>query len=78
MSREARALYGLGKSQIQKIANRLIACKADGACAGLTVNGRRPTLTNDHAYDPVVAVADGTLDAVDQIAARLARATKPW
>jgi len=40
--------------------------------------GRRPPLTNDDTYDPVVAVADGTLDAVDQIAARLARATKPW
>ena len=42
-----------------------------------SVNGRRPTLTNDDAYDPVVAVADGTLDAVDQIATRLAHAIKP-
>jgi hypothetical protein len=29
-----------------------------------SINGRRPTLTNDDAYNPVVAVADGTFDAV--------------
>ena len=37
----------------------------------------RPTLTNNAAYDLPMAVADGTLDAVDQIL-RLATATKPW
>jgi len=42
------------------------------------VNGRRLTLTNDEAHDLVVAVADGTFDAVDQIAVRFAGATKPW
>jgi death on curing protein len=42
------------------------------------VNGRRLTLSNDEAYDLVIAVAEGTLDAVEQIAARLARATDLW
>jgi death-on-curing protein len=42
------------------------------------VNGLRLTLTNDEAYELVVAVADGTLDDVEDIAGRLARATKPW
>ena len=36
------------------------------------------TLTNDEAYDLVMAVAEGTLDAVEQIAARLADATEAW
>jgi len=35
----------------------------------LRVNGRRLTLTNDQAYDLIVAIADGTLDEVDEIAA---------
>jgi death on curing protein len=30
------------------------------------------------ALAAVIAVADGTLDAVEQIAARLTHATKPW
>jgi death-on-curing protein len=42
------------------------------------VNGRRLTLSNDEAHDLVIAVADGTLDAVQPIATRLATATKPW
>ena len=40
------------------------------------VNGRRLTLTNDEAYDLVMAVADGTLDSVEEIATRLT--TRPW
>jgi death on curing protein len=47
-----------------------------GVIAFYGVNGRRLTLTNDEAYDLVMAVADGTLDAVEQIAPRLA--TQPW
>jgi len=54
------------------------ACLAPaGVIAFYNVNGRRPTLTNDDIHDPVVAAADETPDAVDQIAAQLARATKP-
>jgi death-on-curing protein len=47
-----------------------------GVIAFYGVNGRRLTLTNDDAYDLVMAVADGTLDTVGDIAARLA--TEPW
>ena len=49
-----------------------------GIIAFYGVNGRRLTLTNDEAYDLVMAVAEGTLDAVEQIAARLADATEAW
>jgi len=37
---------------------------------------RSVKLTNDEAYDLAMAVAYGTLDAVEQIASRLA--TRPW
>lgn len=49
-----------------------------GIIAFYGVNGRRLTITNDDAYDLVMAVADGTLDSVEQIAARIADATEPW
>jgi death-on-curing protein len=42
------------------------------------LNGRRLTLTNDAAYDLVIAVAFGTLDEVGDIAGTLARATTTW
>ena len=49
-----------------------------GLIAFYGVNGRRLTITNDDAYDLVMAVADGTLDSVEQIAERLADATESW
>jgi death-on-curing protein len=41
------------------------------------LNGRRLTLTNDAAYDLVMAVAAGEVDSVDEIAAVLRMATRP-
>lgn len=49
-----------------------------GVIAFYGVNGRRLTLSNDDAYDLVIAVADGSLAAVEQIAAWLVRSTEPW
>ena len=48
-----------------------------GVIAFYGVNGRRLTLTNDEAYELVMAVADGRLAAVPDIAARLRPATEP-
>ena len=42
------------------------------------VNGRRLTMTNDEAYDLVMAVADGRLDTVANIAGQIGPATGPW
>ncbi len=42
------------------------------------MNGRRLTLTNDEAYDLVIAVAAGELDSVPQIAEVLRAATEPY
>jgi death-on-curing protein len=41
------------------------------------VNGRRLTLTNDEAYELVMAVVDGRMDEVADISARLGPATAP-
>ncbi len=48
-----------------------------GVIAFYGVNGRRLTLTNDEAYDLVLAIAEGQLDAAGDIAARLGTATEP-
>jgi death on curing protein len=48
-----------------------------GLIAFYGVSGRRLTLTNDEAYELVMAVASGELDAVGSIAARLSGATEP-
>ena len=42
-----------------------------GTIAFLGLNGRRLTLTNDEAYDLVMAVAEGRLDTVEAIAATI-------
>jgi death-on-curing protein len=48
-----------------------------GLIAFYGVNGRRLTLTNDEAYELLMAVASGELDAVGSIAARLSGSTEP-
>jgi death on curing protein len=53
--------------------NKRLALTAIIAFYGL--NGRRLTLTNDAAYDLVMAVAVGELDSVDEIASVLRPAT---
>jgi death on curing protein len=45
--------------------------------ASCDLNGRRLTLTNDQAYEPVMKVAAGELDQVEDIAAILQAATAP-
>ena len=48
-----------------------------GVIAFYGLNGRRLTLTNDEAYELVMAVAAGELDSVDVIVDRLRKATEP-
>jgi hypothetical protein len=55
--------------------NKRLALTAAIAFYGL--NGRRLTLTNNAAYDLVIGVAAGDLDAADEIAAVLRQATRP-
>lgn len=49
-----------------------------GLIAFYGLNGHRLTLTNDEAYDLVIAVSSGELDDVEAIADRLESATASW
>lgn len=46
--------------------------------AFLGLNGRRLTVSNDEAYELVMAVAAGTVDDVDQLEQRIASHLEPW
>ncbi len=56
--------------------NKRLALAATLAFLG--VNGRRLTLSNDEAYDLVIAVASGELTEVSDIAAVLRGGTSDW
>jgi death on curing protein len=73
-AKAAALLHSLARNHALVDGNKRLALA--GVIAFYGVNGRRLTLTNDQAYDLVMAVADGTLDEVEQIAPRLA--TLPW
>lgn len=55
--------------------NKRLALAATIACYGL--NGFRLTLSNDEAYELLMAVAAGHLDDVEGIAGRLGSKTAP-
>jgi death-on-curing protein len=73
-AKAAALLHSLARNHALVDGNKRLALA--GVISFYGVNGRRLTLTNDEAYDLVMAVADGTLDTVEQIAARLA--TQAW
>lgn len=49
-----------------------------GTIAFLGVNGRRLTLTNDQAYELVMAVSAGDLDEIAEIASRVRGGSQAW
>jgi death-on-curing protein len=73
-AKAAALLHSLARNHALVDGNKRLALA--GVIAFYGVNGRRLTLTNDEAYDLVMAVADGRLDTVEEIATRLA--TRPW
>lgn len=75
-AKAAALLHSLARNHALVDGNKRLALA--GVIAFYGVNGRRLTLTNDEAYELVIAVADGTLDNVEQIAGHLAHATRPW
>ncbi len=75
-AKAAALLHSLARNHALVDGNRRLALA--GVIAFYGLNGRRLTLSNDEAYDLVIAVADGSLDAVEQIAVRLARGTRSW
>lgn len=74
-AKAAALLHSIARNHALVDGNKRLALAAVIAFYGL--NGRRLTLTNDAAYDLVMSVAAGQLDAVDDIAAVLRGATKP-
>ena len=68
-SKAAALLHSVARNHALIDGNKRLALTAIIAFYGL--NGRRLTLTNDAAYDLVIAVAAGELDSVDEIAAIL-------
>jgi death on curing protein len=74
-AKAAALLHSLARNHALIDGNRRLALAA--AIAFYGVNGRRLTLTNDEAYELIMAVAEGKLDSVDDIAAVLATGTGP-
>jgi death-on-curing protein len=74
-TKAAALLHSLARNHALIDGNKRLALAALIAFYGL--NGRRLTLTNDAAYELVMSVASGQIDAVDDIAAVLQRATEP-
>jgi death-on-curing protein len=74
-AKAAALLHSIARNHALIDGNKRLALAAAIAFYGL--NGRRLTLTNDAAYDLVMSVAAGQLDAVDDIAAVLRGATQP-
>ena len=73
-AKAAALLHSMARNHALIDGNKRLALAAIIAFYG--VNGRRLTLTNDEAYELVMAVAEGKLDSVGDIAAVLASATK--
>lgn len=71
----AALLHSLARNHALVDGNKRLALAATLAFYGL--NGLRLTLTDDEAYDLIVAVAVGRLDDVAAIAAVLERGTAP-
>lgn len=65
-------LHSLARNHALVDGNKRLALAATIAFLGL--NGLRLTLSNDEAYDLVIAVASGELDDIEAIAARLSTA----
>ncbi len=68
----AALMHSLARSHPLIDGNKRLALAATIAFLG--VNGLRLTLSNDAAYDLVIAVATGDLDEVSEIAAQIAPA----
>lgn len=71
----AALLHSLARNHALVDGNKRLALAALIVFYG--INGRRLRLTNDAAYDLVMAVAAGRLDSVAEIVNVLARATTP-
>jgi death-on-curing protein len=72
----AALLHSLARTQAMIDGNKRLALAATIAFYGL--NGFRLTLSNEEAYDLVIAVSTGDLDDVEAISGRLESGTTAW
>jgi death-on-curing protein len=72
----AALLHSVARNHALADGNKRLALAATIAFYGL--NGFRLTLSNDEAYDLVIAVSSGELDDVESITGRLASAVTTW
>ncbi len=74
-AKAAALLHSLARNHALVDGNKRLALAATIAFLG--INGHRLTLSNDEAYDLVIAVATGALDDVAEIAKVLCERTRP-
>ena len=74
-TKAAALLHSVARNHALIDGNKRLALASIVAFYGL--NGRRLTMTNDAAYELVMAVAAGEIDSVDDIAALPRQATRP-
>jgi len=74
-AKAAALVHSLARNHALADGNKRLALGALIAFYG--VNGHRLTLTNDAAYDLIMAVAAGELDSVSEIAVILEKSTGP-
>ncbi len=72
----AAMLHSIARNHPLVDGNKRLALAATIAFYGL--NGLRLTMSNDEAYELIMAVAAGELDDVGGIADRLESSTAPW
>jgi death-on-curing protein len=72
----AALLHSLARNHPLVDGNKRLSLAATIAFYG--VNGLRLTLSNDEAYDLVIAIAAGQLDDLKPIVERLRSSTAPW
>lgn len=72
----AALLHSLARNHALVDGNKRLALAATITFLG--INGRRLTLSNDQAYEFVMAVSAGELDDIPGIAARIEVGTKSW
>ena len=75
-AKAAALLHSLARNHGLVDGNKRLALAGVVAFYGL--NGLRLSLTNDEAYDLVMAVASGELDDVTAITTALERVARPW
>ena len=72
----AALVHSLARNHALVDGNKRLALA--GLIAFLGVNGRRLSLTNDEAYDFIMAVASGQMTDLDDITASVREGSTPW